>query len=197
MQSSRPESMCAIISIVERGYGRQLIGLYSGWQMVTHLLCLGHGTASSEMLNLLGLGESEKDVLISLGSKSVVRQAMGAMSNHNLNCSLRGRGIVFSLPITGINALLAAVTTLARAEQQLQQEEQRPEQEQEEASAMQKVHEHCLILISVNQGYTEAVMDTARRVGATGGTIVRARWAGAQPLEQFYGITLQLEKESC
>lgn len=193
MQQAKPEPMWMIISIVERGHGRQLIELYSARQMVTHLLCLGHGTASSEMLSLLGLGESEKDVLLGIGQRSVVRQTMGSMNNANLACAIRGRGIVFSVPLTGVNALLAAATTLARTEQA--HSGQTPETKQEEPMMQQNGTRHSLILISVNQGYTDAVMDTARRVGATGGTIVRARWAGAQPLEQFYGITLQLEKE--
>lgn len=34
---------------------------------------------------------------------------------------------------------------------------------------------HQLILVSVNQGYTDAVMETARQAGAMGGTVMRAR----------------------
>ena len=144
------------------------------------------------MLNLLGLGASEKDVLLSIGSRDSVQRAMQAMSNRNLGCPVRGRGVVFSVRLTGINALLAAAATLARAGIEPPQSET---EEKGESMMQQNSHSHSLILISVNQGYTDAVMDTARRVGATGGTIIRARWAGAQPLEQFYGITLQLEKE--
>ena len=54
---------------------------------------------------------------------------------------------------------------------------------------------HSLILVVVNQGYTDAVMDTARAVGARGGTVIRARWTGAGEVEKFVGITLQAEKE--
>lgn len=54
---------------------------------------------------------------------------------------------------------------------------------------------HSLILVVVNQGYTDAVMDTARTVGARGGTVIRARWTGAGEVEKFVGITLQAEKE--
>ena len=185
MQQARPEPMWMIVSIVERGRGRPLVEFYTARQMAAHLLCLGQGTASSEMLNLLGLGASEKDVLLSIGSQDSVQRTMQAMSNRNLGCPVRGRGVVFSVRLTGINALLAAAATLARtgAEPTPQSETE----EKGESMMQQNSHSHSLILI--------AVMDTARRVGATGGTIIRARWAGAQPLEQFYGITLQLEKE--
>ena len=38
-------------------------------------------------------------------------------------------------------------------------------------------------------------METARKAGARGGTIIHARWAGSESVEEFYGITVQQEKE--
>ena len=57
-------------------------------------------------------------------------------------------------------------------------------------------NKHTLILISVNQGYTETVLKTARSLGARGGTILRARWSGVKALETYHGISLQTEKET-
>ena len=54
---------------------------------------------------------------------------------------------------------------------------------------------HSLILVVVNQGHSDDVMETARGAGARGGTIVRSRFAGDEENEQFYGISLQAEKE--
>ena len=55
---------------------------------------------------------------------------------------------------------------------------------------------NSLILVTVNQGFTDEVMDTARKAGARGGTIIRARWAGDESFAQSRGITtLQAEKE--
>jgi hypothetical protein len=59
---------------------------------------------------------------------------------------------------------------------------------------MKNEHKHQLILITVNQGYTDRVMQTAKKAGATGGTVIRARLAGAERLDQF-GIDLQEERE--
>ena len=55
--------------------------------------------------------------------------------------------------------------------------------------------ENSLILVAVNQGHTDDVMDTAREAGAGGGTVIRARWAGAEDTSQFYGISVHTEKE--
>lgn len=60
---------------------------------------------------------------------------------------------------------------------------------------MPSTEKNSLILVAVNQGNTEEVMNTARAAGARGGTIIRSRWAGEQASEQFYGITVQGEKE--
>ena len=61
---------------------------------------------------------------------------------------------------------------------------------------MEKQQKNSLILVTVNQGFTETVMDTARKAGARGGTIIRARWTGDESFAQSRGITtLQEEKE--
>ena len=60
---------------------------------------------------------------------------------------------------------------------------------------MSSENSHTLILISVNQGYTKNVLDTARNLGARCGTILRARWSGVKALETYHGISLQTEKE--
>ena len=52
-----------------------------------------------------------------------------------------------------------------------------------------------LIVCIVNAGFSELVMDAAKEVGARGGTVIRARWAGSEESEKLYGITLQQEKE--
>ena len=66
---------------------------------------------------------------------------------------------------------------------------------EEKMADIRSEHKHSLILIAVNQGYTEQVMQTARTAGATGGTVIRARLSDANQSEEFYGIALQAEKE--
>jgi len=68
--------------------------------------------------------------------------------------------------------------------------------EQKKEEAMQEEKKHSLILISVNQGYTENVIATARSLGARGGTVFRARWGGGKDVEQQpHGLSVQSEKE--
>ena len=61
----RPEKMALITSIIERGNGNRLMKFYSEHQVFTHIRCEGTGTATSEILDILGLGSSEKDIIFS------------------------------------------------------------------------------------------------------------------------------------
>lgn len=52
-----------------------------------------------------------------------------------------------------------------------------------------------LIVCIVNRGFETAAMDAARSAGATGGTLINARGAGAREAEKAFGITVSPEKE--
>lgn len=52
-----------------------------------------------------------------------------------------------------------------------------------------------LILSICNNGSAEAIMETAKEVGARGGTIIHARGSAQKDAEHFLGITIQPEKE--
>ena len=52
-----------------------------------------------------------------------------------------------------------------------------------------------LIVSIVNRGFETAAMDAARSAGATGGTFLNARGAGAREAEKAFGIEVQPEKE--
>ncbi len=56
-------------------------------------------------------------------------------------------------------------------------------------------HEHELIICIVNNGFTDLVMDAARKQGAKGGTIFHGRGTGNPDMEKFFGISISPEKE--
>lgn len=95
-----------------------------------------------------------------------------------------GRGIAFAMPLTAVSNLMAAYIGL------------KTKLDSEGSGTMDNQQKTSMILVTVNQGYTDAVMDTARKAGARGGTIIRGRWAGDESFAESYGITtLQEEKE--
>lgn len=54
---------------------------------------------------------------------------------------------------------------------------------------------HEVIFCIVNTGYSEAVMDAAKKLGAKGGTVINARGTAGKEAETFFHITIQPEKE--
>lgn len=54
---------------------------------------------------------------------------------------------------------------------------------------------HEMICCIVNAGFSESVMEAAKSVGATGGTVLHARGTANQEAEKFFNISVQPEKE--
>lgn len=52
-----------------------------------------------------------------------------------------------------------------------------------------------LVLIIVNNGFSDDVMSIAREVGARGGTIINARGTAKEEAEKLFNITITPEKE--
>ena len=155
MKDLKIEPMKLIVSIVERGQGRNMIELFNGQRLTHHLQCAGKGTATSEIRDLLGLDGVEKDVIFTVGRGTMVNRVMRDLNNE-LRGAARSRGIVFDMKLTA----MAHVTALA-----------------------------------IQMNVQNEVGETARKAGARGGTIIHARWAGSESVEEFYGITVQQEKE--
>ena len=55
--------------------------------------------------------------------------------------------------------------------------------------------QHEAIFCIVNSGYSEVVMEAAKKLGASGGTVINARGTAPKDAESIFGITIQPEKE--
>ena len=49
---------------------------------------------------------------------------------------------------------------------------------------------HELIVVIVNDGHSDQVMDAAKEAGAKGGTILHARGSGTKDIEKKYNIMI-------
>ena len=178
------EPMKVIVSIVERGQGAALEKLYRKNYVTLHLQCAGKGTATSEIMDILGLGSSEKDVVLSCAAASAAHRLLRLLDS-DLRRSVKGSGLIFSLPVSGMSSLVANLNAYLAANIKAE--------EKEEADLERT--ENSLILITCSRGSTDDVMATARANGARGGTVVKARLAGLEDLEQAYNTELQEDRE--
>ena len=52
-----------------------------------------------------------------------------------------------------------------------------------------------LIVVILNEGHSDMVMDAARSAGAGGGTVLHAKGTGSKRGEKFFGVSLADEKD--
>lgn len=178
------ERMSVIVTIVERGSGTAMMRLYTKNQVFLHCQRHGRGTATSEIMDILGLGSSEKDILISYATDAVANRLMYQLDN-DLRGSVKTGGIVFNAPLTGMNNLVAAAISYKSGNLR----------KGEETMELENKGKNSLILVTCSRGCSEAVMDTARKAGARGGTVFKARWTGVEDMEESYDLTLNEERE--
>lgn len=60
---------------------------------------------------------------------------------------------------------------------------------------MAEKEKYEVIVVIVNEGHSDKVMDAARDAGARGGTIAHARGSGTKDIEKKYGIVITPQKE--
>ncbi len=175
--------MQLMISIVERGKGATLIQHYKTYNISHHMQAAGRGTVASHLLDTLGFGTAERDVILSTGPQDTMRQLMHHLKDEDRS-KLGTQGIAFTMNLSGMTAIMAAALS--------QLEKMDPEKGE---AFMEQGNHHSLILVTVNQGFTDEVMNTARSLGARGGTVIRARWTEGGEVEKMANITIQAEKE--
>lgn len=176
-----PGAIKALITIVDRGRGRSVSAFFNKRFPQLNFLTMGVGTASSEVMSLLGLDSSEKDVVFSLVPGNLLPAMMAELGGKKFIRSA-GSGIAFSLRLTGINSLTQAALCQGEC----------PEAETE--VPMQQ-DQYSLILVVAEPGYTDKIVHAARTGGATGGTILYGRGIGREEAGSFLGISIQDERE--
>ena len=173
-----------IITIVDRGKGTKAVDLYRSHHLHFDFACLGAGTASSKILNYFGLDETAKELVWTLAPASRIPPLLPEV-HRVLDLSTPGRGILFTIPLSGISAQIPQVLL-------------KPAYEKEEPAmeeAKKTGHPYQLVLTIVNRGSSDQVMEAARSAGARGGTVIYARRVGYEDVQNMLGFTLQPEKE--
>lgn len=172
-----------LLSIVELDKGKKLRKELKNNNIRMNFQTVGTGTAPTEMMDIFGLGTTDKDVVISLAAESDIRNMMSnfgtAFSSHS-----KYGGIMIILEISAAGRVLTEILNLNNGKNT-----------EKGTVTMKNEHHNNLIVISVNQGYTEDVMHVARKVGATGGTVIKGRLPGNEQFAEFGNIQADEERE--
>lgn len=170
-----------LVTIVDRDKGRAAVDIYRAHKMHFDYLCMGYGTANSQILDYFGLAETEKDVVFTLVPETRVKGLIAEM-NERFHLNHPGRGILFTVPLSGVSGQVPQILC-------------RDGEEEKEEHTVDNANQYDLILVVVNRGNVDTVMDAAREGGARGGTVIHARRVGLEDGENLLGFTLQPEKE--
>lgn len=171
-----------LVTIASRKSGKKFISFYENLGLPVSFSTLGEGTASSEILDYFGLDGSEKTVIFNVVTKEKWHEVKRQL-RLKMNIDIPGIGIAFIVPVSSVGGM-KALNYLTVGQNF----------EKGEESALKDTKYELLVTIS-NQGYTELIMDAARKVHAAGGTVLHAKGTGGQLAEKFMGVTLVPEKE--
>ena len=174
-------------AIVTRDYTDEYLKLYRSLGVQTVLGTPASGTASRSMLHFLGLEASEKTILMCACGAETEKRLMHALI-HRMHIDIAGNGIALSIPLASLGGQTAAQVLIG---QTIDDDARRAAKEERR---MEKTA-HELIIAIANTGYTDLVMESARKAKAGGGTIVHAKGTGTGLAEQFFGVKIASEKE--
>ncbi len=161
--------------------------LYREGSIPIHYRLNGMGTAPTEMLDLLGIGSSDKGILISILPKNFADKMLSKLYTE-LRLGIPGSGIGFTLPLSGANNHI--FTILKNSSEDNTQAPTRKEE-----SLMTDETKNVLIAVIANRGYSEEIMTAAKSAGARGGTVLHSRRIGDEQAMSFWGLSLQEEME--
>lgn len=165
--------------IVNRDKGNLVGKICHQHQLYFAYACLGLGTANSELLNYLGIGEMEKELVFTFVPLSKLDAVQKTIADA-IHIDKPGNGIMFTMPLSGISSLLYKNIML---------DENNKETEPMENGS------YALIAAIINKGYRDNLMEIAKSAGAVGGTLLHARSLDSEESKSFMGLNVQEEKE--
>ncbi len=142
-----------------------------------------HGTANSKTLDLLGLEKSEKMLMQAIVPHNKLAELKGGLIRE-MEIDRPDRGIALSIPLQSLasrRVLSHIVKDENEENNQIQNDERKTDME--------------LIVSICAKGHSDEIMDAARKAGARGGTIVKAKGTASAGTDKFFGMAISDEKE--
>lgn len=171
-----------MVTITERDRTKKFTNFYKENGVEVSMITVGRGTAASEILDYFGLDGSEKSVMFQLVTDTKWKELKQGL-RRKMQIDIPGTGIAFIVPLSSIGGK-KALNYLTCGQDYVKGEE-----------TTLKDTKYELLVAIANQGYTELVMDAARSVHASGGTVIHAKGTGSDKAEKFMGVSLVPEKE--
>lgn len=162
------------------------VGMFKEGNVPTQYVFHAQGTASSEVMDMLGLDGVDKNILMCMMPK-LFADGMLKKLRKKLHLGMPNTGIGFTVAMSGGSGHIMQLM------EKMEPEENRKSGERNEADMTD--NEYSMIMAIVNQGFSEDVMNAARPKGASGGTVFHSRRVGNEEAMKFWKISVQEERE--
>ena len=168
-----------LIAVVDRETEPRLETIFQNAGTAVGLSQPASGTAGSEVLARFGLADTEKRIVMTIAGRSQQRMVF-QMARKLLYLDIPGNGILAAIPVKAV----AGQQTLSFLT------------DSEITGGVPSMDfEYELIVVVLNAGYADMVMDAAREAGAGGGTVLHAKGTGSTRSEKFFSVRFADEKD--
>ena len=96
-----PQRLKLLVTIVNRSKAEFFMDLLQSQEINVQLALAGEGTASTDMLQLLGLADSEKSVIFSIVREDRAREALNLLGD-KFQTVRGGKGIAYTIPLKSV-----------------------------------------------------------------------------------------------
>lgn len=96
-----PQRLKLLVTIVNRNKAEFFMDLLQSQEINVQLALAGEGTASTDMLQLLGLADSEKSVIFSIVREDRAREALNLLGD-KFQTVRGGKGIAYTIPLKSV-----------------------------------------------------------------------------------------------
>ena len=111
-QRERIETICStqrmdlVFTIVSRGKGETVLDFLRENRILQNTICHGHGTAPSSILEVLGLGATDKDIILSFVKAENSKKLIQGISK-KMDFAKPGHGIAFTVPLESVAGIMS------------------------------------------------------------------------------------------
>ena len=167
-----------LVSIVPHNSGELISNAAKSAGAGGGTIAMGRGTASNGVLQLLGLGDTSKDIVYIILEEEKCEAARAAIISASE--AKKHFGVMFTLEV---GSFVKAGNIKEN------------EVSETKGGRSMATGTYQMINVIVNKGYAEDAMEAARKAGAGGGTIIGARGTAREGDAAFFGMKIVPEKE--
>lgn len=175
MKDARISNYQLLTVIVGRGKAKKVVSLAKSVGVPGATISLGGGSNHNSFFNFLGIANEDKDIIFMVSDPETIDHAVEILDKE----------LALHKPNHGI----AFVEELAECSGVHRLNKNKPPRMEGDRTVYQ------LITVIVDRGKAEEVIESSRKAGSRGGTILNARGSGAHEHGKIFNIEIVPEKE--